>query len=317
MPLPLSCHRWSWWWRIIIPLSCYYFLLSSRVVVVQSFQQPSPSRQATIGSTLLAATTTTATTTIEVASVQVCRHKNCCKKSPYLLQSMANLLGNDRVEETGCLAQCEQGPNVQIQFSTTASPLASSSSSPPLILHEMYDATTAAIQLEWATASAATTTPHEAEPLPKLLKAAAKVLERVMSGSTSSSTNMTPQLLGKYHAMQRSAMSNSTRNHNGWHHFIESPIRILHIPFRHRCYLVPTKNVKERTASCFIHLENGGVSGLLDLRQFVFCVVLRCPHTARNLLAHAFYCLFSYELYFLRKILPNENDSRPVSLTNW
>jgi hypothetical protein len=243
MALPLSCHGWSSWWRIIIPLTFYYFLLSSRVVVVQAFQQPSPAQQPTIGSTLWAAAITT-TTTIEVASVQVCRHKNCCKKSPYLLQSMANLLGNDRVEETGCLAQCEQGPNVHIQLSTTASPLAlSSSSSPPLILHEMYDATTAAIQLEWATASAATTTPHEAEPLPKLLKAAAKLLEGVMSRSTSSSNinnhNMTPQLLGKYHVMSCHAMSKQHKQPQR-HHFIESPIRILHIPFRHRCYLVPT-----------------------------------------------------------------------------
>ena len=73
----------------------------------------------------------------------------------------------------------------------------------------MHDATTAAIQLELVTASnaatAAATTTHEAEQLPKLLKAAAKVLERVMSGTsgTRSNPNMTPQQQqGKYYAIQ-------------------------------------------------------------------------------------------------------------------
>ena len=220
MPLPPSCHRRSWW-RLTIPLACYYFLLSSQVVV-QGLQPPStrPSPQR-LGSTAVATTITTPTLP-DIVSIQVCRHKNCCKKSPDLLQSVANLLGNDRVEESGCLAQCEKGPNVQVQFSLSSSSLASSSSSPPLILHEMNDATTAAIQLELVTASNAavattTTTTHEAEQLPKLLKAAAKVLERVMSGTsgTRSNPNMTPQQQqGKYYAIQFNSMSSRQNSNN-------------------------------------------------------------------------------------------------------
>lgn len=91
--------------------------------------------------------------------VKVCRNKTCCKRSPHLLESIADLLGTNRVDDSGCLAQCEKGPNVQLQIRDQ----------PPVILHELDDVTTAAIQLEVAAGV----------EIPKLLKAAAKVLEKV------------------------------------------------------------------------------------------------------------------------------------------
>lgn len=92
---------------------------------------------------------------------------------------------------------------------------------PPIILHGIQDASMAAIQIELATG----------EELPKLLKAAAKVLERV---AQTQGEQMTKSVVVMDIAQEERQ------------HFIESPIRIDTISSS--VLLVAKSNVKERTA---------------------------------------------------------------------
>ena len=100
--------------------------------------------------------------------VRVCQNKHCCKRANgNVLQTMHNLIdtvGDDNiaVEASGCLSQCDKGPNVEI---TTGSGT--------VLLHEMVDAQTCAFQL----GEVSSTTPSF-PPRPKLLIAASKVIEQ-------------------------------------------------------------------------------------------------------------------------------------------
>jgi hypothetical protein len=96
--------------------------------------------------------------------VRVCQNKHCCKRANgNVLQTMHNLIdtaGDDNVvvEASGCLSQCDNGPNVEI---TTGSGT--------VLLHEMMDAQTCAFQLGELSSF---------PPLPKILIAASKVIEQ-------------------------------------------------------------------------------------------------------------------------------------------
>lgn len=134
--------------------------------------------------------------------VKVCRNKTCQKRSPNLVQSLSNLLGKDCIEESGCLAQCDRGPNIQVsleehhgqhQHPSSIRPSNRQDSSStvrnlPQILHEIHDVTTATIQLE----SIMTTLGSDMMTVSKLIKAAAKVLERasITSGKYLSSSSL-------------------------------------------------------------------------------------------------------------------------------
>jgi hypothetical protein len=96
--------------------------------------------------------------------VQVCRNKNCCKQAPHLLETVSDLLdGSATVASSGCLSLCEKGPSARIEMP----------GKPFLFLHELNDAADVMAQLEVATGGAIT--------IPKLLGAAAKVMERVQA----------------------------------------------------------------------------------------------------------------------------------------
>lgn len=64
------------------------------------------------------------------------------------------------VESSGCLSQCNKGPNMEVQMPEKS-----------ILLHELQDATEVMTKLELATDSSFR--------VPKLLEAAAKVMERV------------------------------------------------------------------------------------------------------------------------------------------
>jgi len=102
--------------------------------------------------------------------VRVCRNKHCCKRTKTdTFQTVNNLLNtgdgeNDIiVEASGCLSQCDKGPNVEI-----------STGSGTILLHGITDAQTCAFQLEEASAS----TPSFSANIPKILIAASKVIEQ-------------------------------------------------------------------------------------------------------------------------------------------
>jgi hypothetical protein len=93
--------------------------------------------------------------------IRVCQNKHCCKRNPNLLQSISNLLGTAaQVESSGCLSECEKGPNIEIVGNINDSK----------VLNGIDDATMAAVQLELALETT----------IPKLLIAASKVMERAI-----------------------------------------------------------------------------------------------------------------------------------------
>jgi len=101
--------------------------------------------------------------------VRVCQNKHCCKRTKSdVLQTMHNLVdtsGGDNdiiVEESGCLSNCDKGPNVEVK-----------TRSGTVMLHAMTDAQTCAFQLGDISLS----TPSF-PPVPKILIAASKVIER-------------------------------------------------------------------------------------------------------------------------------------------
>jgi hypothetical protein len=124
----------------------------------------------------LSPTTTTTTTT----TIRVCQNKHCCKKYPNLLQSISNLMEHNAnaaqvvVESSGCLSECEKGPNIEI--------LSNSKSN---VFNGIDDATIAAVRLELALET----------PIPKLLIAASKVMERAIQ-SQGRSTVLTRSVRG-------------------------------------------------------------------------------------------------------------------------
>lgn len=102
-------------------------------------------------------------------SVLVCRNKDCCKQAPHLLETVSDLLGHGSsssaitVESHGCLSHCEKGPNARVELP----------GKPLLFLHELKDATDVMVQLELVADGAI--------KIPKLIGAAARVLERVQA----------------------------------------------------------------------------------------------------------------------------------------
>lgn len=83
---------------------------------------------------------------IDGYSIRVCQNKHCCKRTRAdILQTMSNLVvvadgvGPRRISVTssGCLSNCDIGPNVQLEFKDGSS----------LVLNGMVDAQTCAIQL--------------------------------------------------------------------------------------------------------------------------------------------------------------------------
>lgn len=92
--------------------------------------------------------------------IRVCQNKHCCKKSPHLLQTISQLATPALVESSGCLSHCDEGPNVEIENDSSS-----------ILLHGIIDATTAALELEQALNT----------PIPKVLVAASKLMERVHS----------------------------------------------------------------------------------------------------------------------------------------
>lgn len=106
--------------------------------------------------------------------VKVCRNKHCCKRSKVdVLQTMYNLIdttNNDIVvEESGCLSNCDKGPNVEI-----------TTKSDTVVLNGMVDAQTCAFHLGEVSLS----TPSF-PPVPKILVAASKVIEKSRQFSAS------------------------------------------------------------------------------------------------------------------------------------
>ena len=88
--------------------------------------------------------------------IQVCQNKDCCKRYQGridLLQTIHDFNLDAKVESSGCLSHCGQGPNIEIDGQ---------------VVHEITNAATAAVQLDLALGKA----------IPKLLLAAVQVLER-------------------------------------------------------------------------------------------------------------------------------------------
>jgi hypothetical protein len=89
--------------------------------------------------------------------IQVCQNKDCCKRYQGridLFQTIHDLQQLDgKVESSGCLSHCGQGPNIEIDGQ---------------VVHEITNAATAAVQLELTLG----------KPIPKLLLAAVQVLEK-------------------------------------------------------------------------------------------------------------------------------------------
>ena len=148
-------------------------------------------------------------TLVHSLSVRVCQNKHCVKRNPNILQTISNLI-DVPIESSGCLSHCESGPNVEIHL-----PGGGSSK----VMEGLTDATTVAIQLEL----------HLNFPIPKLLLAASKVMERAT------------QTRGRFF---ETALANNVGIRR---HFLESPFRKLP-PFLQWCYLSPKAIVKERTA---------------------------------------------------------------------
>ena len=111
--------------------------------------------------------------------ILVCQNKDCCQRfqgssSTDLVRTLQDLLPpfplNEAgstviVEPSGCLSQCGKGPNISVQQS--------SSSEPPLLVHGVRDATSAATELEISCSV----------PVHSTLLAAVKVLEKAELGA--------------------------------------------------------------------------------------------------------------------------------------
>jgi (2Fe-2S) ferredoxin len=155
--------------------------------------------------------------------IRVCRNKHCCKRNPHLLQTIYQLETQAKIESSGCLSHCDNGPNVEIENSSSST-----------ILNGVVDATTAAVLIEQAIDGA---------PIPKLLTAASKLMERVHSR----------QGMLIFYAIQKSRLQ-----------FIESPFRKYSVS--RMVLFVAKSNVKGRAAGesfVLYRLE------LLDLRHFL------------------------------------------------
>lgn len=91
-------------------------------------------------------------------NIQVCQNKDCCQRYQGqidLFQTILDFqLDNAKVESSGCLSHCGHGPNIEIDGQ--------------LLIHEITNAATAAVQLEMTLGT----------PIPKLLLAAVQVLEK-------------------------------------------------------------------------------------------------------------------------------------------
>lgn len=99
---------------------------------------------------------------LTTSTVQVCRSKHCCKKSPLLLETLSDLLGAQAVESCACLSHCETGANAQITIPGQH----------PLLLQGLNNVTSVTVQLEML---------NVPMDIPKLLRAAATLLERVQT----------------------------------------------------------------------------------------------------------------------------------------
>lgn len=95
--------------------------------------------------------------------IAVCQNKHCSKRNPNLLQTISNLVSNEgiAVESSGCLSHCEDGPNVEIHVGDKSQ-----------VLNEMVNAATVAVQLELNGCC---------DSIPKLLRAASNVMDKVVS----------------------------------------------------------------------------------------------------------------------------------------
>jgi len=107
--------------------------------------------------------------------VRVCQNKHCCKRTNVdVLQTMHNLIdksGGDKdvvVEASGCLSQCDMGPNVEV-----------TTKSGTVLLNGMTDAQICSFQLDEVSSSTASF-----PPVPKILIAASKVIEQSRRFST-------------------------------------------------------------------------------------------------------------------------------------
>jgi hypothetical protein len=105
--------------------------------------------------------------------IKVCQNKNCCKRNSDVLQTIHNLVGMSDgvdgkivVESSGCLSQCDMGPNIKV---TTKG----DKKTPPTVLNGMTDVQTIAFQL-----GELSTTMSSFPLVPKLLIAASKVIEQ-------------------------------------------------------------------------------------------------------------------------------------------
>mmetsp|Transcript_13884 Transcript_13884/g.34897 ORF Transcript_13884/g.34897 Transcript_13884/m.34897 type:complete len:299 (+) Transcript_13884:143-1039(+) len=100
--------------------------------------------------------------------VRVCQNKHCCKRANDgdILQTMHNLIDTGKreivVEASGCLSECDKGPNVEVTMGSNK-----------ILLHGMVDAQTSSFQLG-ETAASNPSLPS----VPKILVAASKVMEQ-------------------------------------------------------------------------------------------------------------------------------------------
>ena len=144
----------------LIVLFGFVLLLSHpQLYGCESLQSPLPNSNKKV-------TTTTTATTI----VQVCQHKDCCKRyggTIDLVQTLTDLLPPHVpiiVESTGCLSECHRGPNLRV--------ISSNNNGGPKennpFIHDVSNAAMAAIQLEQIIQ----------QSIPKLLLAAVQVMEK-------------------------------------------------------------------------------------------------------------------------------------------
>ena len=153
---------------ILFVLFGFVLLLSHpQLYGCESLQSPLPNSNKKV-------TTTTTATTI----VQVCQHKDCCKRyggTIDLVQTLTDLLPPHVpiiVESTGCLSECHRGPNLRVEYSKTILSSSNNNNSGPKennpFIHDVSNAAMAAIQLEQIIQ----------QPIPKLLLAAVQVMEK-------------------------------------------------------------------------------------------------------------------------------------------
>jgi (2Fe-2S) ferredoxin len=119
-------------------------------------QPPPPHKSILLGLLILVLVTGQCSSLSAAPHIQVCQNKDCCKRYQGridLFQTIHDLQLDAKVESSGCLSHCGQGPNIEIDG---------------LVLHEITNAATAAVQLELTLG----------KPIPKLLLAAVQVLEK-------------------------------------------------------------------------------------------------------------------------------------------